>query len=151
MAGRFGKQGRPRRMNYLKGRLLERYRDLLRRMDVQGSGAGAGETADPFDAAAQALEQEVEFRVAEMRTRQALQIEGALKKMDQGTYGRCEDCGKRIPQARLRAMPFATLCVACQEKAENLARAEPEPIHPRWGDLRDPPRESRSIRTCLRA
>lgn len=46
------------------------------------------------------------------------QIEEALRKIDEGTYGICEDCGDRIKIGRLQAMPFALRCVECQESYE---------------------------------
>ena len=41
-------------------------------------------------------------------------IDKALAKMDAGTYGICERCGQPIPKERLRALPYAALCVACK-------------------------------------
>ena len=40
----------------------------------------------------------------------------ALKKLDEGTYGRCDDCGQDIAAERLEALPWATLCVGCASK-----------------------------------
>jgi DnaK suppressor protein len=48
------------------------------------------------------------------------EIDRALAKMDAGTYGVCERCGNPIPKARLKALPYAALCVAC--KSGGLAR-----------------------------
>ena len=45
-------------------------------------------------------------------------IDNALAKLDSGTYGVCTDCTKPIPPRRLEALPFATLCVACQSVAD---------------------------------
>ncbi len=42
------------------------------------------------------------------------EIDRALAKIDSGTYGICEQCGQPIPKARLKAVPYATLCVACK-------------------------------------
>ncbi|MGI8984117.1 MAG: TraR/DksA family transcriptional regulator [Acidimicrobiales bacterium] len=42
------------------------------------------------------------------------EIDRALAKMDAGTYGVCERCGNPIPKARLKALPYAALCVACR-------------------------------------
>ncbi len=42
------------------------------------------------------------------------EIDAALAAIDAGTYGVCEQCGQPIPQARLRALPYAKLCVACK-------------------------------------
>ena len=47
-----------------------------------------------------------------------LQVERALERLDDGTYGRCENCGNPIPKARLQAFPRATLCVTCKQREE---------------------------------
>ncbi len=46
------------------------------------------------------------------------QIESSLERIEEGTYGQCEECGVKIPKARLNAIPFATLCVRCAEQQE---------------------------------
>jgi DnaK suppressor protein len=43
-------------------------------------------------------------------------IDRALMKLDDGSYGRCDDCGEEIPAARLAAMPATALCVGCKAK-----------------------------------
>ncbi len=45
-------------------------------------------------------------------------IDGALARLSEGSYGLCEDCGQRIPEARLQAEPTALRCVQCQELYE---------------------------------
>jgi DnaK suppressor protein len=45
------------------------------------------------------------------------EVEAALQRMDDGTYGRCESCGDAIPGERLDARPVARLCVACKRRA----------------------------------
>lgn len=50
------------------------------------------------------------------------QVEYALKKMEEGTYGICEMCGKPIPYERLEALPYANLCVTCKQKEEKALR-----------------------------
>jgi RNA polymerase-binding protein DksA len=46
-------------------------------------------------------------------------IEAALERIDSGTYGTCEECGVKIPKARLLAIPYAPFCVKCAEHHEN--------------------------------
>lgn len=46
------------------------------------------------------------------------QIQAALDRMDEGGYGYCEDCGSRIPEERLEALPYATQCVQCAGRRE---------------------------------
>ena len=45
-------------------------------------------------------------------------VEEALRRIDQGTYGKCEGCGKKIPEARLQALPYTSFCTDCARKAE---------------------------------
>ena len=46
------------------------------------------------------------------------QVNDALVKFDKGTYGLCEDCGDKIDRARLKALPYATLCIQCRQQRE---------------------------------
>jgi DnaK suppressor protein len=46
------------------------------------------------------------------------QIDGALKRIEDGSYGRCEKCGEKIPLSRLDAIPYAALCVGCASQQE---------------------------------
>jgi DnaK suppressor protein len=46
------------------------------------------------------------------------EIEAALKRIDDGTYGICTNCGKEIPPERLEARPWATLCIDCKRQRE---------------------------------
>ncbi len=46
------------------------------------------------------------------------QIDQALAKIEEGTYGTCEDCGEHISLERLEAIPFATLCIECKKRRE---------------------------------
>ncbi len=45
-------------------------------------------------------------------------IETSLERIEEGTYGQCDECGVRIPKSRLNAIPYATLCVRCAEQQE---------------------------------
>ena len=49
------------------------------------------------------------------------EIDRALVKLGSGQYGRCEQCGKAIPQSRLEVVPAAATCVACEQAGENQA------------------------------
>ncbi|MBI2192887.1 MAG: TraR/DksA family transcriptional regulator [Planctomycetes bacterium] len=77
-------------------------------------------SADTTDIAADALDDELALLVAEAETKERGQIDEALGKVAAGTYGTCEGCGKTIPVARLKALPFAALCVNCKQMEEKL-------------------------------
>jgi RNA polymerase-binding protein DksA len=46
------------------------------------------------------------------------QIDAALKRIEDGSYGRCETCGVKIPESRLEAIPYAALCIQCALRQE---------------------------------
>jgi RNA polymerase-binding transcription factor DksA len=50
-------------------------------------------------------------------------VAAALDRIDAGTFGRCEQCGKDIPQERLTALPYVSLCITCAQEAEKEAGA----------------------------
>ena len=63
---------------------------------------------------------EQEFTLSLMQSEEDLlgKIESSLERIEEGTYGTCEECGVRIPKTRLNAIPYADLCVRCAEKIE---------------------------------
>ena len=73
---------------------------------------------DAADAAADAQDDELALLVAEVETRERSQIDEALEKVAADDYGSCERCNRKIPLARLKILPFAPLCVRCQEHVE---------------------------------
>jgi len=85
--------------------------------DLQRAGNdGAGD--DQADAGSKTFEREQEQSIAANRYDLMIQYERALERIDNGTYGYCESCGKPIPKARLKAFPAATLDVACKQLEE---------------------------------
>ncbi len=77
---------------------------------------------DTYDLASEEREREIHLILSD-RDRDKLQaIENALERIEEGEYGICEDCEEEIAQARLEALPFTRLCVACQEEREKEAR-----------------------------
>ncbi len=80
------------------------------REKVEGTPFGDRPALSPDD--------EMGFAVADRRAGMLAQIDLALKKMEEGSYGRCEVCEEEINPARLRAHPFAVRCTRCQEAWE---------------------------------
>jgi DnaK suppressor protein len=73
---------------------------------------------DSADAGTKAFEREHELSLTQNAQDLLDQGERALARIDAGTYGVCESCGKPIGKARLLAFPRATLCVACKQREE---------------------------------
>lgn len=72
------------------------------------------------------LSEDINFKRLGTHRENLAKIDEALRKLAEGTYGICEDCGEEIPRERLEVMPFAILCRDCQEKKEELEKLERE-------------------------
>lgn len=73
---------------------------------------------NPEEAGTDAITQMTELRKANSGERRMNQIDEALRAIEKGDYGFCQNCGEKIPIARLRVMPDAKYCVACQEELD---------------------------------
>ena len=83
---------------------------------MRDSGDGAGQ--DQADMGATSFERDHELTVLNSERDKLAQIERALARIDDGTYGVCESCGKPIGKMRLMAFPRATLCMTCKQREE---------------------------------
>jgi DnaK suppressor protein len=79
-------------------------------------GDGAGE--DQADAGTKTFEREHEMSLANNALDMLQQDERALSRLEDGSYGQCESCGRLIGKARLQAFPRATLCMTCKQWEE---------------------------------
>ena len=110
--------------------LLVRRGDLLKKLAGEWAnlrGFGTDSTGDSADAAFESGSDEMASQLAELDARELNQIERALTKLKNGTYGICEGCGGKIGVARLNALPYTTYCIDCQREAER---------SPGWEDRR---------------
>jgi RNA polymerase-binding protein DksA len=98
----------------LQGEYDRSMRDLNELQLANSDGAGD----DQADAGSKTFEREQELSIAANRLDLVAQIRRAVDRIDAGTYGYCESCGKPIPKARLKAFPMATLDVACKQREE---------------------------------
>ena len=108
---------------------LERERDAaIRRLRELGISphldeddaphAGTDTLRDEGDVAQASERQDLSFMTRERLAGRVNQLSVALRRLQDGQYGICERCGQRIEPARLRALPEATTCRACQETLE---------------------------------
>jgi DnaK suppressor protein len=74
--------------------------------------------SDVVDAALDAAQDELSSQLAEVESRELKHISIALGKIEDDTYGICEGCERKIPLARLQALPYALTCIECQREAE---------------------------------
>jgi DnaK suppressor protein len=73
---------------------------------------------DQADTGSKTFEREQEISLAHSILERTTQVERALERLDEGSYGWCERCGNAIPVERLAAFPSATLCVSCKQLEE---------------------------------
>ena len=70
------------------------------------------------DTATETYDRELDYTLEENSEHVLSEIEAALRRIEEGTYGRCTNCGRQIPEERLEARPYATLCIDCQRQRE---------------------------------
>jgi DnaK suppressor protein len=110
-----------------KTRLEEMRRALLREIkdDLRQGREGAKEDGmDTYDLASEERDREINFILGDREREKLQSIEGALSRIEDGSYGICENCESEIAAGRLDAMPFSRLCVSCQAEQEKEARSQ---------------------------
>lgn len=93
-----------------------------RRQVIQVPPATFAGGADPLDETNEREEEAVWLAVLDRSRDVQTAVEEALRRLATGEYGLCMDCGQHIALARLRALPFAVRCLACQERVEQQAK-----------------------------
>jgi DnaK suppressor protein len=100
-----------------RAQLLEQVAELDAEADVNNWREG-GFDDDPADAGSASFERETAQSLSNHARRLLTQIDDALRRMDAGTYGRCESCGEYIEVERLEVLPYATMCMDCKRREE---------------------------------
>jgi len=112
-----------RRIAELRAMLEARRAEILEEIkQARASGTESNQAtyAEVGDLVTASVEKERAFEYSEAGINALKEIDLALEKLEQGTYGICELCGKPISVARLRIMPSATLCLECKSKQEQI-------------------------------
>ena len=116
-------------LKLLRGRLegeRERLVNELGQLEASGRPTDDRREGSPFgkreEEATEALELEKRLALEKDIRDKLTEIEHALAKFDDGTYGKCDVCGKSIEPARLEALPQANLCMSCKAKQAKNAR-----------------------------
>ncbi|HWG93227.1 MAG TPA: TraR/DksA C4-type zinc finger protein, partial [Mycobacteriales bacterium] len=115
----------PEELEEVRAELQRQARELRGEIDTAETAAAAlkrdqssESSGDEADAGTMTFEREHELSLANNSRDLLLQVERALGRLADGTYGACENCGNPIPKARLQAFPKGTLCVACKQREE---------------------------------
>jgi len=93
--------------------------EALRNTGGEASGNLSSIPIHPADLASDNFEEELTLGLLENADQLLEEIKAALGRIDQGTFGRCEDCQKTIAKERLDALPYTRRCVNCARKSES--------------------------------
>ncbi len=102
----------------LRTRVLGAATDIVAGDDDDSELSSAAGDQHLGDHASEMLDREVDESLEENAEQLVHEIDVALGRIDEGTYGACARCGQAIPEERLEAVPYATLCVSCKRLAE---------------------------------
>ena len=113
-----------RDLEYFRGVLTQSLKDLL----IKGGEAVSSllespvRASDPMDKATLEANRNFTIRMRDRETKLIRKIELSLARIDEGTFGICEDCGEEISINRLKARPVTTYCIACKNRLETIEK-----------------------------
>jgi len=118
------------RYDELRKILEDRRRDIM--SEVQGRIRGVRtegsekphEVMDQGETSEVDIQEDIEFALIQMKSETLNKIDAALRRLEDGSYGDCFECGEEISEARLRALPFAVRCKDCEEARETAEQRE---------------------------
>ena len=117
------------RYDELKKMLEDRRRELMNEVqgrirDVRTDSSKDREVLDQGESSEVDIQEDIEFALIQMKSETLTKIDAALRRLEDGTYGDCFECGDQISEARLRALPFAVRCKDCEEARETAEQRE---------------------------
>ncbi len=116
------KQATPDAMSEMRAILLNMRKSLLGEIrdnvKEESDYLKAPVTGDIYDLASSERERELALLLGDRDREKLAEIDEALRRIEEGSYGSCEECGEKIGIGRLKAMPFTQLCVECKSKLE---------------------------------
>ena len=117
------------RYNELRKMLENRRRELVtevqgRIRDVRADGNKERDVLDQGESSEVDIQEDIEFALIQMKSETLNKIDAALRRLEDGSYGDCFECGEEISEARLRALPFAVRCKDCEEARESAEQRE---------------------------
>ena len=111
------------RFNDLKAILESRRSEIVRELHdkiraVRSDGIADRDVLEDAERSELDLQDDIGFALIQLKTEMLNQIDAALRRLDEGKYGDCFECGAEIAKARLRALPFAVRCRDCEQSRE---------------------------------
>jgi DnaK suppressor protein len=109
-------------LEYRRRELMNEVQGKIR--DARADGGKEREVLDQGESSEVDIQEDIEFALIQMKSETLNKIDAALRRLDDGTYGDCFECGEEIAQPRLRALPFAVRCKDCEEARETAEQRE---------------------------
>ena len=121
--------GKSSRYTELKSMLENRRQELMSEVhgkirNVRADGGKERDVLDQGESSEVDIQEDIELALIQMKSETLNKINEALRRLDEGSYGNCFECGEEISGARLRALPFAVRCKDCEEARENAEQRE---------------------------
>jgi len=89
---------------------------------AEGREQSKDDGMDTYDLASESRDREINAILTDRERSKLMAIDEALERIEDGSYGKCEECGADIAEGRLVALPFTRLCVTCQSEQERESR-----------------------------
>lgn len=115
-----------KQLDHFRKKLEGMSKDLLSEADktIHEMTDHADNYPDPTDRASAESDRSFELRIRDRERKLLAKIKGAIERIDEGTYGVCDECGDDISIKRLEARPVTTLCIDCKTSQENHEKAQ---------------------------
>jgi DnaK suppressor protein len=98
--------------------IMSEVQDKIRDVRTEGANSTTHGVLDAAETSEADIQDDIEFALIQMKAETLHKIEEALRRLDEGTFGYCFECGEEISERRLRALPFALRCKDCEEARE---------------------------------
>lgn len=98
--------------------ILNQVQDKIRDVRTEGANSPTHGVLDAAETSEADIQDDIEFALIQMKAETLNKIEEALRRLEEGTFGYCFECGEEISERRLRALPFAVRCKECEEARE---------------------------------
>ena len=122
-----------KRSEHLKKILYRKRAEVVKELEQQmgrklstEAGQKVDSAMDSGDLSLQDMDQGIDYSLLEMKYEQYKDIADAFRKLQNGTYGLCEECGQEIDIKRLEVNPLARYCITCKQHKENMEKIQKE-------------------------
>ena len=104
--------------------IMDQVQEKIRDVRTESPNSPTQGVLDAAESSEADIQDEIEFALIQMKAETLHKIEEALRRLEEGTFGYCFECGEEISERRLRALPFAVRCKDCEEAREVAVQRE---------------------------